>query len=279
MNKEGRFKDNIYTIYKKFDELIGWTIKKQKNANLIIVSDHGQGEYYGKIYINDYLIEKGLLKLKSQGKKGIFDYISRIGVTGKNLEKIASRLKVNKLLASILPRKFMYIFKLEKNKKTFEEAIMKNLIDWGNTIAYAPTGNTIYINKRGIKNNNISYKKAVEEVIETLEKVFDNNITKHIETNKDNDDEPDIIFDSFHYGYECSDYITDNHVKKEDREKCGKSGTHRMDGIIMAYGPDIKKSFIHGNIQDLAPTILHMLDEKIPGYMDGKVLRDIFNTI
>ena len=56
------------------------------------------------------------------------------------------------------------------------------------------------------------------------------------------------------------------------------SGDHRMNGIFLAYGPDIKKGVnISGvKIYDIAPTILHMFDLSIPNDMDGKVLKQIF---
>ena len=55
------------------------------------------------------------------------------------------------------------------------------------------------------------------------------------------------------------------------------SGTHRKNGIFLAYGP----SFNQGNtidsakILDIAPTILHMFGMPIPDDMDGNVLKDV----
>lgn len=52
-----------------------------------------------------------------------------------------------------------------------------------------------------------------------------------------------------------------------------------MDGIFIAYGPDIKNTaeeMQKAHIIDLAPTILHMFDLEIPEDMDGQVLTHIF---
>ena len=56
------------------------------------------------------------------------------------------------------------------------------------------------------------------------------------------------------------------------------SGTHRKNGIFLAYGPDIKNGarIQSATIYDLAPTILHIFNHPILKDMDGKVLMEIF---
>jgi predicted AlkP superfamily phosphohydrolase/phosphomutase len=64
-----------------------------------------------------------------------------------------------------------------------------------------------------------------------------------------------------------------------------KSGTHHPKGIFIARGPMIKNipAFEEARIIDLAPTILYLMDEKIPQDMDGRILertvRDEFLSI
>lgn len=58
-------------------------------------------------------------------------------------------------------------------------------------------------------------------------------------------------------------------------------GTHRMNGIFIACGPDIKNTgeeLKKARIIDLAPTILHMFGLQIPENMDGEVLTHIFKS-
>jgi len=49
---------------------------------------------------------------------------------------------------------------------------------------------------------------------------------------------------------------------------------HLMNGIFIAYGPDIAKGrkISGAQIYDIAPTILHMFGLPVPNDMDGKVL-------
>jgi predicted AlkP superfamily phosphohydrolase/phosphomutase len=55
------------------------------------------------------------------------------------------------------------------------------------------------------------------------------------------------------------------------------TGSHRMNGIFIAAGPDIlRKKLDQVHICDVAPTLLYMFDQPIPTSMDGRVLKKIF---
>jgi arylsulfatase A-like enzyme len=53
-------------------------------------------------------------------------------------------------------------------------------------------------------------------------------------------------------------------------------GSHRPHGVLVACGPDIKAHGqpIEGDLMDLAPTALALLDVPIPDYMEGRVLTE-----
>ncbi len=55
-------------------------------------------------------------------------------------------------------------------------------------------------------------------------------------------------------------------------------GGHAMNGMFMAQGPAIHANQVSGTgLEDLAPTLLHLLDQPISLDMDGRVLAEIFN--
>jgi arylsulfatase A-like enzyme len=58
------------------------------------------------------------------------------------------------------------------------------------------------------------------------------------------------------------------------------TGTHRLEGMIILKGPHIKRGYWLGraDIIDVAPTLLHILEIPIPQDMDGKVLKDVFES-
>jgi predicted AlkP superfamily phosphohydrolase/phosphomutase len=58
-----------------------------------------------------------------------------------------------------------------------------------------------------------------------------------------------------------------------------RSGMHALQGVFMAYGPDIRKSgekLPNLKIYDITPTVLHMFGLPIVKDMDGRVLTEIF---
>jgi hypothetical protein len=58
----------------------------------------------------------------------------------------------------------------------------------------------------------------------------------------------------------------------------GNSGDHRMHGIMIGRGANLRNGLIFDSarIIDYAPTILHTLSIEVPADMDGRVLEEIF---
>ena len=89
---------------------------------------------------------------------------------------------------------------------------------------------------------------------------------------------PDILFmprrlEYFGFG----EYEFGSHRIIEPMKR-GISGTHRMDGIFMAYGTAVQAGITVPDAQiiDLAPTILHIMRVPVPEHMDGRILTEIF---
>jgi predicted AlkP superfamily phosphohydrolase/phosphomutase len=56
-------------------------------------------------------------------------------------------------------------------------------------------------------------------------------------------------------------------------------GTHRLDGVLVAHGPQVVSGGrIRARIADLAPTLLAGLGERVPQDMEGEVLRGMFRS-
>jgi hypothetical protein len=62
------------------------------------------------------------------------------------------------------------------------------------------------------------------------------------------------------------------------KARTGWKGTHRPDGIFLAFGPEIKRSatVTGAVIYDIAPTVLYLQGHPVPTDLDGHVLTDIF---
>ena len=95
---------------------------------------------------------------------------------------------------------------------------------------------------------------------------------------------PDILF-TLHDGY-CPTYYSDGPNSEYIGDDKGgykggtaNTGIHRPEGIFMSYGPDVRTCALGAaaTVWDIAPTILHMLNLPVPSYMDGAVMKEIFN--
>ncbi|UCC62342.1 MAG: phosphodiesterase, partial [Anaerolineae bacterium] len=93
------------------------------------------------------------------------------------------------------------------------------------------------------------------------------------------DEGPDlhVVLDGYRY-ISCPLFANDGHVSSQQIR--GDSGSHRMHGVLIAYGPHIRPgAMVEGaQIVDLAPTVLSLFGCPVPGDMDGRVLTEILAT-
>ncbi|MDP6048478.1 MAG: alkaline phosphatase family protein [Candidatus Bathyarchaeota archaeon] len=291
-------KDKIDDYYYEVDKIVGEVLDKvEDDPNIIIMSDHGFGSSENTFYINKWLEEIGLLstettdyesttsyKIRNLRKKesGISETFSKFGMTKRSLRFI-KRMPGYNLIKKWMPS---LVTKMYSKIPTDTVAI-----DWENTKAAVASNwlRNIMINMRGREPLGIvepwEYEILREEIISKLQKL------KNPETNEEIiekvykreelysgpyvDDAPDIVL-SLKGKYKVSNSLTAEKVFGVNSGNDIK-GSHRMDGIFIASGPDIVKGKkIDGaNILDVMPTILKLLSVEIPGDLDGRVLSEI----
>ena len=55
-----------------------------------------------------------------------------------------------------------------------------------------------------------------------------------------------------------------------------RNGQHRDNGILFAVGPGVRPGQpVEGRLEDIAPTVLHLLGLPVPRDMDGRVLTEM----
>ncbi len=279
------FNEEKYQIaqnfYRSLDNNIGKLLEILNEDTLkIIISDHGFCSVYKTININNFLIRNGFMTLK---KKGLFN--KRVLFILKILREIDRKFIKARLSYG---KRFSLRKKLRLDK----------FIDWSKTKAMVINGwlyGFIYINcigreKQGIVNQGEEYEDVRNSIIEKLaslknpltgEKVI-KKICKREEIYKGEflNKAPDLIAIP-EKGYEFSrsftrkteDLFTENKIKRDH------TGSHEREGIFIFEGNmiDKNKDFKTANIEDILPTILFFFDLKIPCYMDGRVLTEIFS--
>lgn len=287
LDAEGRrLRERIVEIYSEIDKGIGRIVDAAgPKANVFIMSDHGFGPLTGKFAINTWLEREGLLHCTGWNRQAV-----------RNREKVKALVKwfSHKITPTATGRLFRKALDLVKKPRKSTPYRFLQYIDWSKTKAYSVsnTESGIYINLEGREPQGIvkpgPEAEALKKVIiEKLQQI------KHPETGEylvpadrvalreeiyDGpfvDNAPDVLF-FLKEGEFPVDVNLDPEIYQPATWKTG-SGSHRMNGIFCASGPDIRSGtrLEKPRIIDLAPTILGLLDLPIPSDMDGAVLREM----
>ena len=280
---EIEIRELIIQYYEKVDDIIGNIVDAiDGKANLMIMSDHGFGPLKGKFCINRWLEELGLLSYDPVKIKR-FRLKTKIVPLLRQIVKKADPLNLRKKLTA----------RITKNPERMGAYSFLDCIDWSKTVAYAAsnTEQGIYINLEGREPSGIvkpgkDWDEERNLVINRLRDIrnpqTNERLVSRIYKREDIysgpyvNNAPDIIF-FLKEGEYLADVQPMNYLFEKTSWKTG-TGTHRMEGIFVGYGKDIKAGLRIGDAEiiDLAPTILNLMGVRIPDDMDGKVLTHIF---
>jgi len=242
------------------------------DTNIVIVSDHGFGSVGESFRVNAWLRQEGYLKLARGGWKG-FAVVKKMR---KLLRNAAGMLAITRLC----PRLFTWV----KNK-TVSIMIPLHFIDYDNAVAFDPghigSMGGIYINEKALKDGQ-TYDSVRSEIIGKLQQLGKQNHWK-VDALRPEDvygektaGSPDIIVrinDGSCVMLKEFDGQIVEYDKLPDRISF-LTGTHRMDGVFIAAGPDFRHARLDGaRLWDIPPTLLHSFGEPIPSYMEGRVLQ------
>jgi predicted AlkP superfamily phosphohydrolase/phosphomutase len=283
---EEQYTDEIPRFYEFMDgvlgELMEWCDKQ--GSVLIVMSDHGAGPLKKLLYVNNFLMKKGFLKLKRSTMTRFKHLLFRLGIAPMTFYHILLLVGLGRLKhktrfgqgSSWLKQFFL----------SFED------VDWNSTKAYAigSTAGQVYVNLRGREPGGIieagkEYEEVREDIIAELSALVDRETGETIIEDIYKKEElysgphsviaPDIVF--LPKGLEIvafGEYEFASHRMLDYSH--GLSGSHRMDGVLMIKGVGLRKGIkiMNANIMDIAPTVLYLLGLSISKDMDGVVLKD-----
>ena len=276
-----KFGKVIFQMYEKMDRYLADLIEiSGQDCTIILMSDHGGGPLKKKFHLNRWLKKEGFLTLKNESskrlkikKKSIFAILEKIGLSSLNAFFPGRFKKLN--IPILLPY----------HKNPIE------IINWCKTKAYANlvwTDGVIRVNLKNREQKGIvdlkEYEELKEQIIKKLKEVTDPETgAKVIDAAYKREevysgpyvkDAPDILIltKNLEYGFTVTLQGDDIFEKPADPIPAG----HRMNGIFLIKGPDIKKglNLPVKDIADVAPTILHLMGNSVPEDMDGKVIKD-----
>jgi predicted AlkP superfamily phosphohydrolase/phosphomutase len=289
MKDDNEFKDVILTIYKRVDEAIGKIAAKLGDETILFaMSDHGAGPASDVVFfIDEWLKEKGLLTFK---KVALITSLKR-----RTIKFLLTFL--SKKLSSGVKDTLMRLLPGMRVKS--QGYVLRSLIDWTGTKVFSGEHEaTLRINLKGRDKKGIVDKETYEDLRgslieelealehpETKEKLIEKVYRKEdLYTGSYFDVAPDLVVCTKDFAHQIrgGPYRRRTYrkaVSKKDPRDFFVNGVHRLNGIFIAYGKNIKSnlSLTPLSIMDLFPTVLYSLGLKIPKAVDGRLVTEIFN--
>ena len=275
----------ILEIFQQLDRALPDLLSRlPQGTTTIVLSDHGFGPLHWNVYLNNWLLKEGYLKLKRNAatwmKRAAF---FGLGFTPESLYpwgELTGYLGRNSQLRHAQIYQRMGRFFLSHQH-----------IDWGRTRAYS-FGNVgqVYLNLRGREPQGIvaqAERKALAEEIRAGlmslrnpangELVFEAGCFKEqLYSGEALEDAPELILlpNEGYMAVGTSEFVS----KRIVSPACWGSGWHRMDGILMANGPHVKPGQLtNARLMDMASTLLYLMGLPVPQTLDGAVLKDLFD--
>lgn len=284
--KAGKLKDKVLDVYRRADKVLSDVIgQMDSDTILIVMSDHGFGPVHSTVYLNNWLMKMGYLKLKNDFVTRLKLFLHKRGFNAANIFIMARKLRVENLII-----KKAFSSKEKKGKMRGKLLLNFNDVDWTKTKAYGGWGcGEIYVNMKGREPSGIveegEYEELVKELISKFRDLRDprnNNrmfgepvAGRDVFRGKYKNEGADMVFsDQLEYNT-FPEFISNKLVTES---LLYRSGEHRPYGIFMAYGRDITHGELkNANIIDITPTILYYTESKIPKEMHGRILKGIFS--
>ena len=288
------FHSAIFDVYKRIDDNLPALLQHTDEKTLVLVmSDHGAGPLHGFVNINRWLADEGLLTFRSgRGDDRRSSLITQAASLYKRYLPASLRAAVRRNLQS----------QFTQAKERMESELFAAAIDWTATQAYSVgAGGNIFINLQGRQANGIvaageEYEALRDRIIErlrTLTTPHGDPLVKDVLRREDVyngrflDKAPDLIITWHDYGwwgrarYNQSRLELFEFRQNWDFSTLPLTGSHRPEGVLIAVGPGIVagQQVAGANLIDLAPTILAYLNTAVPAAMDGRPLKEIFETL
>jgi predicted AlkP superfamily phosphohydrolase/phosphomutase len=279
----------IHEYWRAVDSTLGELFDHvSEDTTVYIGSDHGFGPITKFLCFNVWLIQEGLLVLKGDAMTRFKRALFRLGITPDLAYRSAMKMGLAHLRLS------MGVTNRSKLQR-LANLLMLSLedVDWSRTVAFSK-GNygQVFVNLRGREAHGIvepgqEYDTVVADIIKRLAALEEPGTGRpligpiwrreDLYTGPHSEESPDVQFlprDMTHKPLGTLDLTSNKFITAV----YGNSGDHRMHGIMLGKGPELRRGItIEGaRIIDYAPTILHSFGVEVPSDMDGRVLEQIF---
>jgi predicted AlkP superfamily phosphohydrolase/phosphomutase len=276
------FKNAILDQYIGMDRYVGrLTEIVGDDTAIVVMSDHGFGPFHKFIHVNRWLIEAGFMQLKSDAVSRVKAGLFAAGLTPMAGYDLLMRAGLGALKREVVRGQGQGM--LKALFLSFDD------VDWARTRAYS-LGNVgqIRVNLAGREPQGAvqpdNYERVRDELMAAALEMRDPDTGERVVeaawrreelySGPQLGDAPDLLFmpkRMEYFGFGEYEFGARRVIEPMRR---GISGTHRMEGIFLAWGAGVRPAgrLETASITDLAPTLLHLLGETIADDMDGRVL-------
>jgi predicted AlkP superfamily phosphohydrolase/phosphomutase len=282
-----KYRNAIENMYEKTDKAVGEVLTViPEDTRIFVMSDHGHGRLRKMINLNIWFLKNGFLKLKKSAKVSIKYNLFKLGLSPQNVYGMLSRFGIQNIIQN---------FSRQTRNKILNSMLSFTDVDWSKTKTYS-LGHIgqIYVNLKGrevfgIVEKGREYENVRNEIINKLSDLKDpetgeyaiERVVKKEEIYEGPylDRAPDLFVFTKNQEYDCFALMAQNtdifcnHFKRQ-------TGSHRLHGVFIAKGPDIKQGIEikDSEIIDITPTVLYSMGLPLPDDLDGNILDDIFES-
>jgi len=284
-----QYRDRVYGYFERVDEIVARLVELAGADPLVwVASDHGFGPAHKYCSFNIWLLQEGFLRLKGDAMTRVKKAMFSLGLTPEAAFKVIKKLPLGSLRPA---RGVSNNSGASKLLSTF--FLSFNDVDWSRTLAFSK-GNygQIYVNLKGREPNGVvapeEYDSVCDRIVARL-KALKDPLTgepwagqvfrrEEIYDGPRVSDAPDVAFlprDMRYLPLGNADFTSNKFMV----DAFGISGCHRMHGVMIGNGGAIKPNsrLAAARIYDVAPTMLYLMNERLPDDMDGRVLSEIID--
>ena len=251
------------TIDRRLGELLS------DDTDLIIHSDHGLHEVRRVFYINTWLEKQGYLSVaEPDNERSVTDTI----------RSITDRMGISEYVSHILPDRIRE--RLDSGRRLIDSEDYESRIKFEESQAIGLPQGPVYglTDSEDVIDELAAELRAVVDP-DSGQKVFDTiTPTEEIYENPLREDAPDLLV-KWNDGFE----IKNQHSEDEEMmfgPPYGVLADNAPMGILIASGPSFDKGSVDAPmLYDIAPTILHLLNEPVPNDMTGSVIKSLYDPM
>lgn len=266
-----KYRQEFVKFWQRIDKILENVLSTIPEDTIVfLVSDHGFGPNDQTFNLAKWLVKKGYMVRKRDVGKIVKKYVYKIAT-------IAAKTPIRRLFSPKARRSVGNVLRTSiADEIDFEKSKAYCL---GHTIPFG----AIYINASDEKEREEIKARLIHDlknISEDIEREVEVQIyePKKLYSGEKANLLPDIIFTINNWRCVIIEDSFDRPLFEEKPFSTRHTGAHRLNGILLAYGPGIRKDYKIENakIYDIAPTILHIFGLPVPNDMDGRVLTEIF---